>query len=685
VKANARQIFAVFLGLLLAAHLILLGSFQLNSADTWWHLKQGELYVTTRSLPEQDPFAFTTAGREWIKYSWLADILFYLAFRAAGIPGLVFLRLLVLLLIALFLYRLLRACNLHPLGAVLLVFVASLALRFRLFIRPEILSFLLLLATVAVLLRLQAACPQTAYLLLPIQMVWTNIHASFVFGFGLPALVLLANLLPTGRAEPGWGHLRLDRVRIRHLAAATVLLPFSSLLNPQGARLLLFPFRQSRMVRLTAFYEWMEIWKLPGIDPAWWEVIIVLGLVLLAFATIAALLLAWEGRFDSVGWGIVLSMGTYALLRNRCVPYFVLSILPFLALAMARLTGHLSVRAPGRPSPRLERIGVLTCLILLSASLVDQSVLNYRVPLGFSVAPNLFPEGAVVFLERHRLDGRVFNSYEFGGYLIWRRWPANQIIIDGRYDSILFDQALLEAHMKTEESPAALNRITEAYEVEVMVLHVHLDRHKPKIDEYPGWARVYWDSVAEVFVRREGRYADLVGAHEYRLTGPAADTGYLAEYRRDLEIWSRAVAELRRAVADNPQNLMAWLGLAQEYRAAGPAAAGQRLEALARAATLSNGAPILARIQAERAEALFQLGRFDEATTAAHTALRMDGKLLLARLLLASVAERRGNWAEARDQLRTILRYVQPDNLEAGDLRRRLEAAEQNARRESGR
>ena len=203
MKATGQRLLGLVLGLLLITHLVLLGFFKISSLDTWFHLKQGELYVTTHSLPAQDPFAFTTAGREWIKYSWLADVLFYLIFRAAGMPGLVLFRLLVLLLLAAGLYRLLQRCGLDPSLGVLLVFMASLTLRFRLFVRPEILSFLLLLTTMAILLQLQAARPWAAYALLPVFVIWTNVHASFVFGLAIPGLVLLANLLPEGRATPG--------------------------------------------------------------------------------------------------------------------------------------------------------------------------------------------------------------------------------------------------------------------------------------------------------------------------------------------------------------------------------------------------------------------------------------------------------------------------------------------------
>jgi hypothetical protein len=242
VRVTTSQFLGFVLGLLLIAHLILLGFFRISSLDTWFHLKQGELYVTTRSLPTEDPFAFTTQGREWIKYSWLSDVLFYLIYAAVGFPGLILLRLGLLFLLAFVLYRLLRGCGLHPLAAVLLVFVASLALRFRLFIRPEILSYLLLLAAMAILLRLQAGPRWAAYALVPVQIVWTNVHASFFFGIGLPGLVLLANLLPGDRLAPGWDHLRLDRTRIRHLVGAVVCLPLAALLTRRASRCCSSPF-----------------------------------------------------------------------------------------------------------------------------------------------------------------------------------------------------------------------------------------------------------------------------------------------------------------------------------------------------------------------------------------------------------------------------------------------------------
>lgn len=685
MRVPAKRLFGIVLGLLLAVHLVLLGFFRISDGDTWWHLKQGELYVTTRSLPAQDPFAFTTAGREWLKYSWVADILFYLVFRAADFPGLVLLRLLLFFLIVLMLYLLLRSCRLHPTACVLLLVLASLTLRLRLLIRPEILSFLLLLASLAILLRLQAAPPRAAYALVLLQVVWTNVHASFVFGLGLPGLVLASNFLPGSRVAPGWGRLCLDRVRLRHLAVTVACLPIVSLLNPQGVSLLQFPFRQNQMIRLMEFFEWRPVWFLFNFDPAWWFIPIGLGLVLLAFAATACLLLAWEGRVDPVGWGIVLSMGTYATLHNRIVPHFLLAVLPFLALALVRIADQLSARGWDWSPQRLERLGALACVLVLAVSIADQVIFTSRALLGFGVRPLYFPEGAAAFLERHRLDGRVFNTYKFGGYLIWRRWPANQVVIDGRYDGILFEESLLEDYLQAYHSPAALDRITGKYDVEILVLSAHPNWLLPYIGEHPGWARVYWDPVAEVYARRGGRYTDLIGVREYRLTRSEPVLSYLAAYRGDPETRARALTELRRAAADNPENVLAWLGLAQEYRVAGPTALADRLEALTHAATLMTEASDIGRVNSERAEVLLQLGRWDDAKAEAQNALRLQGDLILPRWVLAAVAERHGAWGDARQQLRTILSRLEPSDPRVGLVRERLERVEQNLGRQGDR
>jgi hypothetical protein len=150
---------------------------------------------------------------------------------------------------------------------------------------------------------------------------------------------------------------------------------------------------------------------------------------------------------------------------------FSIAVLPLLALALVRVADHALNQDPSRPSRRLVPLGSLACLLVLGCSIVDQALLTSRFSHGFGLRSNFFPEGAVAFLERHYLNGRIFNTYHFGGYLIWRRWPANQVIIDGRYDAILFDESLLEAMIQAYQSRAALDQITAAYGFEILLVN----------------------------------------------------------------------------------------------------------------------------------------------------------------------------------------------------------------------
>jgi hypothetical protein len=43
-----------------------------------------------------------------------------------------------------------------------------------------------------------------------------------------------------------------------------------------------------------------------------------------------------------------------------------------------------------------------------------------------------YPAGAAEYLRSHRITARMFNTYEYGGYLLWRLWPVQKTFIDGR-------------------------------------------------------------------------------------------------------------------------------------------------------------------------------------------------------------------------------------------------------------
>ena len=647
---------------LFACHLVAIGIFPVHDTDTWWHLSQGRFYVDN-GLAVSDPFSYTTEGNEWVKFSWAADTLYYLTWRSLGFDALVILRFLILAAVMAILHALGRRAGLAPAMSIPLLVMASLAMQFRLLIRPESVSFLALGGTMVVLFALKGLPVWGAYLLLLPQLLWVNVHASFVFGIAIPGLVLVTNLLHFGLLEPGWGLLKLDRSRILHLGVAVALLPLVTLLTPNRWGLLTFPFRQNSMVHLEAFYEWMSLRALPRLHPSLWEVVVVVALVLLGYLGVTLFLVRKERRLDPVALGLVASMGVYAVLHNRAVPFFFIAFVPVLAASLAQAARHL-----GPDSGRLRRGRALAGLLLVGV--VATRVLGD--PLyhwGFGATREV-PEAGCRFLEREGLDGRVFNSYDNGGYLIWRRFPRNLVFIDGRYDAVLYPESQLEAYMSALKDVNLLTRLCRSWGVEILVMTPgQLD---PAIWGDRRWTLVFWDPWVDIFVATEGRYAALATSRGFREVRGREGSGYLAALRSDPAAWQRAIEELRRAAADSPDNWMAWTGLAQELSAVTPDDGAGRLEALTRLVELTDRGEWAAARQAERAYVLMGLDRTAEARAAAEDALAMDPGQTAAHRLLAAVGQRTGDPELARLHLRALIDQLPPDDPQLPTLQGRL-------------
>jgi len=59
----------------------------LGHYDLGWHLAAGDLIREQGHIPFQDPWSFTSAGRQWYNLSWLWDVIASVIFQYAGLSG----------------------------------------------------------------------------------------------------------------------------------------------------------------------------------------------------------------------------------------------------------------------------------------------------------------------------------------------------------------------------------------------------------------------------------------------------------------------------------------------------------------------------------------------------------------------------------------------------------------------
>jgi hypothetical protein len=202
------------LAFLLTLLAFFLASFPIVDSRFWQSLRTGQLIALGQFDFQSDPFCYTTAGAYWVHPGWLADYMFYSAYETYGAAGLVLLRGLVMVLLALLLLSYGR-----PRGGVLIlltVLLATMALATRLWLRPELFSILFCALTIYLLQR--PAEPQPKGLLAPLLrltsgryyvflpllfMLWVNLDDWFLLGPLIVLLWWLGSWLPLGAPAPG--------------------------------------------------------------------------------------------------------------------------------------------------------------------------------------------------------------------------------------------------------------------------------------------------------------------------------------------------------------------------------------------------------------------------------------------------------------------------------------------------
>ncbi len=138
--------------------------------------------------------------------------------------------------------------------------------------------------------------------------------------------------------------------------------------------------------------------------------------------------------------------------------------IPLMALAMtpviASLIPHIRLRLPA--GIFMPGIAIVSAMIWAVFSYYPLTIL--KKPL----LDEYYPEDAVRFIEREGLKGRLFNSYDWGGYLLWRFYPEKLVFADGRglsQGAFLVYQTVMAGSKADMAGKPAYKAILDAYSV----------------------------------------------------------------------------------------------------------------------------------------------------------------------------------------------------------------------------
>ena len=467
----------------LLAGLVLIGLFSTEIADTdfWWHLRTGQYILQRHALPVPDPFSFSTAlnppadsGEESVRHfnlthEWLSQALMYCVYWAGGFPGLVLVRAILLAafcgLAGLLAAR--RSANFY-LGIAAAFAAASLMTNFAVD-RPALLSFFLTGLFVYLL-----DSGRFLWALPPLALLWANCHGGFFLGWVVLLAYCAASLLPGPQAS--------NRGRLWIIAACAIA---ASGLNPNGFGVVstLFRYRQSAMTANLIEWHPPYLWGRPY------------AFDILLYLAAAILIYSWR-RVRWQDWALFAAFAAASLAAFRNTP-----LMAFLAPVL--IASYFPIRL------RLPRFSAWLLPLLLVGGLVFGLASGSFFQL--RAATWKFPVAAAGFVLQNKIPGPLFNTWEDGGYLIWRLWPEQRVFIDGRalsesanrdYREIIYNFGSDTGHVV---GPRA--ELLRRYGIQSVVTNTFeyitgaIYPLALALADSPDWQLVYDDSRSVVFVR----------------------------------------------------------------------------------------------------------------------------------------------------------------------------------------
>ncbi|MCB9431246.1 MAG: hypothetical protein H6668_04595 [Ardenticatenaceae bacterium] len=497
---NARRLFLAIWGLGLFG----MGVRETLDPDMWWHLRTGEA-ILRDGWPQHDIFSFTVPHHAWVTHEWLSQVIMWLVYRAAGLPGLMVWA--AVLVVATFAALLAAALTVSrhrgtsqpkqlylPAFFVLWGAIASAIVWGA---RPQMFNLLFGAIFVLLLERIRAGRGGVGqgWWLVGLTAVWANLHSGYLFG-----VVLLATFTLSEAAQRWWQPNNGALMRwqtLRMLGLTTVGCLLAAALNPSGTAIWFYPFAT---LGSAAMQSYIQEWQPPTLQAvADWPFFVLLMVVLLllqrngrkrkqtaeGFKTSAVSVYPAPFWSDGV---LVLGTAVASLGSARHIPLFVLVAVPVLA----RLVDWRLEIKEGQPALAVRRwvnVGLVGVVLLMVGLWTAVKVAGNEAAIA-----ERYPVAAVDFLQAQGLV-RGYNSYNWGGYLIWRGLP---VFVDGRAD--VYGDPFLQLYRQTFEGQVGWERPLDDYAVQYVLIERDAVLAQ-LLTTSPRWTEAYQDELAQIFTR----------------------------------------------------------------------------------------------------------------------------------------------------------------------------------------
>ena len=466
--------------------------------DIWWHLRVGGWILHFHELPKVGLFSRYAEGHAWVAYSWGFEVLMASLFRIWGLAAipmtLAVFRAVIVFTLFLVMIRLTNRFWISWLLTAATIF----AIAGILVIRPVL--FTVLFFTIAIGLIFEArrtASIRPLYWFPPLMLLWSNIHIQFVYGLGLLGLFVICELLRSlvKSDMAAWVSSRPVNTPAFRLLMVLLVSILVTLIGPNWGNVYLVIFRYAQ--NTSQYNQIAELVALTFRNASDYSVV---------FLLMGACFALGKKRPDLFTTSLLVISAMVSFRAGRDAWFVCLVACGIIAESVGR-DQETTFSVP--TSWRLQYAAAFLVAIIAAfgyANSVGLTPANLIEPVDRN-----YPVRATEYIRSHHLEGPMYNSFNWGGFLIFnlREYPVS---IDGRndfYGSVLFDRMQNTVNGVNWRSDPDLEAskfvILEKTQPLVTLLSVE-----------PGYTLAYSDHVAAVFVKTTVQREPMAGS----LPGP---------------------------------------------------------------------------------------------------------------------------------------------------------------------
>jgi len=452
--------------------------------DIWWHLRNAAYVFEHHLFPVVDTYSFGAAASPWLDHEWLSEIPLYLGYNAMGLRGMlaVYFAVVSLIFCGVY-YRACRAgaeCKDAALVTLLAIFLAIVSIGPR----PLLFGWLCMVGLLLITDRFQRS-GKGLWMLPPLFALWINLHGSWVFG-----MIVLVVVIASGFVEGEWGVVvarRWTPGELKQLLAALAVSIAALFASPFGYKLVLYPF--DLLFRQPANMRYVQEWHALDFSNGAGKLV----LLLIFGWLIAGLASRRRWKLDDV---MLLAFALWAgLMHVRLLFFTGLIAAPIIAPRLQLLPPY----QREEDKPWLNAIIMAGVVGWLIFSFPSNAKLQQQVDAQY-------PTAALVFMQRQHINGRIFNTDAWGGYMEWAA-PDLKPFTDSRTDIFVYNETF-DNYVKTMLVQSPLE-VLDKYKFDYVLIEPdhpleYLLKHSP------AWHPKYSDNVAVLFERANAQPVSAV-------------------------------------------------------------------------------------------------------------------------------------------------------------------------------